>query len=367
MKLSVKVSLVVGGLVLFFMVGLAYASFFIASEIMQGTAKKSLQNQSAIAAQLIDRSIVRAELSVLYELANRARTQTLVWETQRDSLLPEIDRHGYLDFGIVGPDGIAHYMKEDTTSNLSDRDYIIKALAGESVISDVLVSRVTNRPVVMFAVPIMVGGRAAQVLIGRRDGAVLTDMTKQIGMGDTGYVYMINSQGIFVCHPDTSLVYTQFNPITAARTDRSMGPLASFIEDVLAGKNEVEEYAFDGKIHIAAYAKVPNTGWYLIGSVEKNELFSGINQMLLQTLLLAGAAAVVAVFILILVLSATLIKPIRGVVEAAISLANLKFDIDIPRDRKDEIGDVQRAFWTIRDELQKTIAGINNEHMGQKN
>jgi methyl-accepting chemotaxis protein len=367
MKLSVKVSLIVGALVLLFMVGLAIVSNMIASGIMEDTAKKSLQNQSNIAAQLITDGIIKAELNVLYELANRARTKSLVWEIQRDSLLPEIDRHGYLDFGIVGPDGIAHYIKDGSTSNLADRDYVIKSLAGQSVISDVLISRVIGRPVVMFTAPIFVNNQVEGVLIGRRDGAVLTDMTKQIGLGNTGYVYIINAQGTVICHPDTDLVYNQFNPITEVQTDPSFRSLVSFFEHMLNSDDEVAEYTFNGKSFIGAGAKVPNTNWILIGAVEKDEFFFEINQMLIKTLIIAGAAAVIAVIILISVLRVSLIRPVKAIVTAATSLANMEFDIDIPRNRKDEIGDIQRAFNTIRDALKKTLTDINNEHLGQKN
>jgi methyl-accepting chemotaxis protein len=367
MKLSLKVSLIVGALVLFFMVGMAITSNLIASEIMKETAEKSLHAQSKIAAQLISEGVIKAELSVLYELANRARTRTLDWEIQRDSLLPEIDRHGYMDFGIVGLDGKAHYMKDNSVSDLSDRDYIIKSLAGQQVVSDVIISRVIGKPVVMFAAPIFVDGKVAEVLIGRRDGSVLTDMTRQIGMGSTGYIYMINSSGTFICHPNLDLVYTQFNPIERAKDDPSLQPLARYIEDILNNKTEIAEYAFDGTVHIAVHSQVPDTEWHLIGSVEKEELFREINRMLIKTLLIAAAAAVIAVFILISVLNVSLIKPIKAIVAAAISLANLEFNIDIPKKRKDEIGDVQRAFHTIRDELQKTITDIHNEHQGQKN
>jgi methyl-accepting chemotaxis protein len=367
MKLSVKVSLIFGALVLFCMGGMALISNVIASEIMRDTAEKSLQNQSTIAARLIADGIVKAELDVLYELANRARTRTLDWEIQRDSLLPEIDLHGYLEFGIVGLDGIAHYIKEDTTSDLGDRDYIIKALAGQSVVSDVLISRVIGRPVVMFAAQILVNGKVAGVLIGRRDGAVLSDMTNDIGLGDTGYVYMINPQGTVICHPDTDLVYNQFNPIEGVKTDPSFQSLASFFEGILNDNHDVAEYSLGGKAFIGAATKVPNTDWVLIETVEKNEFFFEINQMLIKTLISAGVAAVVAVFILISVLTVSLIRPVKAIVAAAVALAKLEFDITIPSDRKDEIGDVQRAFNVIRDELKKTITDINNEHMGQKN
>jgi methyl-accepting chemotaxis protein len=349
------------------MAGLALVSNAIASGIIEGAAKKSLQSQSKIAAQSIAEGVIKAELNVLYELANRARTRTMDWEIQQESLLPEIDRHGYMDFGIVGRDGIAHYIKDGSTSILADRDYIIKSLAGELVVSDVLISRVIGKPVVMFASPIFVDDKVAGVLIGRRDGAVLSDMTRQIAMGETGYIYMINSQGTVICHPDTTLVYNQYNPIESAARDPSLQPLASFFKSILQNSVDVAEYAFDGKAHISAGAKVPGTDWFLIGTEEKSEYLFEVNQMLKKTLIIAGLAALIAVFIFVSVLRVSLIKPIRGIVAAAISLANMQFDTDIPRDREDEIGDVQRAFHTIRDELKKTITDINNEHLGQKN
>ncbi|MDR1179762.1 MAG: methyl-accepting chemotaxis protein [Spirochaetales bacterium] len=367
MKLSLKASLSVGALVLFFMAGMAFLSNMIASQIIEETVETSLQNQSKIVAQLVHEGIIRSELNVLYELANRAQTQTMNWEIQRESLLPDIDRQGYMDFGVVGLDGIAHYIKDGSTSNLADRDYIIKALGGQAVISDVLISRVIGRPVVMFAAPIFVSGKVVGALIGRRDGAVLSDMTGHIGLGRTGYVYMINAGGTVICHPNADLVYEQFSPVEAAKEDPSLLPLARFIEDILAGKDGVGEYTFNGKSYTAGYAQIPNTSWFLIGNVEKEELFLELNQMLLKTLIIAAVATIIAVFILVSVVSFTLIRPIKAIVTAATALANLNFDIGKPEDRGDEIGDVQRAFYTIRDKLQKTITDINNEHLGQKN
>jgi methyl-accepting chemotaxis protein len=367
MKLSLKVSLIIGVLVLFFMAGMVVISNVITSGIMRETAVKSLQNQSKVAAQLISDGVVKAELNVLYELANRARTKTMDWETQRDSLLPEIDLHDYLDFGIVNLSGQAHYIKDDTLSNLADRDYIIKSLAGLPVISDVLISRVIERPVVMFAAPILEGSRVLGALIGRRDGAVLTDMTRQIGMGDTGYIYMINFQGTIICHPNTDLVYNQFNPVDAAAEDPSYNSWAGFIRDVLSGRQDTEEYTLDSKTVISAFAPVPNTDWILIGTVEREEFFSGINRMFITTIIFGLGAVVLAVAVLLVVLSGLLIRPINQVVGAAISLANMDFNIDLPQERKDEIGDVQRAFYTIREKLEKTLADISNEHLGQKN
>jgi methyl-accepting chemotaxis protein len=349
-------------------VALGATAVVIASGIVQEAAESSLDNQAEIAAKLVSGATVEAQLAILQELADRARTKTMDWETQKDSLLAEIVPHGYLDFGIVGRDGVAHYLTDDSVSNLADRDYIIRALAGERVISDVLISRVIGKPVVMFAVPIIgADGRVAGALIGRRDGAFLTDMTRTITLGERGYIYMFNSQGTFVCHPDTDLVFNQFNPIEAAKTDASQASLAGYVRHVLQGGDAVEEYFFNGGENFAAYSKVAGTDWYLVGVVERDEFFAGINRMILNVGLLTLGAVVIAVLLVSILLSRLVAHPVKDIVVGAKALANMDFSVKIVAERTDEIGDVERAFLTIRDALKKTIADINNEHQGQLN
>jgi methyl-accepting chemotaxis protein len=365
MKLSLKVSLSIGVLVLFITLGMAMIATVIASRLASQIAEKSLQNQSYTAAQLITASIVHAELQVLYELGKGI--QFLEWETQKEYLRPEIVQYGYLDFGLVNLDGIVQYVGEENSANLSDREYIQSALAGERAISDVIISRVTQEPVIMFAVPLMEGNTITGALIGRRDGAALTDMTKNIGVGETGYIYLINAQGTVICHPNSTLVYQQFTPTEAVKSDPSLKSLAGYITRAINQEATVEEYTYNGKTIIGAATPVPDTDWILIGAIEKKEFFSAINQMLFYTVLVAVSSLFMAIFLLFVFLQPTLIKPITGIVTAATALANMNFTIGISQDRQDEIGDIQRSFHTIRDAMMKTLAKLDNEHQGQKN
>jgi HAMP domain-containing protein len=84
---------------------------------------------------------------------------------------------------------------------------------------------------------------------------------------------------------------------------------------------------------------------------------------------LGGAlvAAIVISSLASLLMSIPLLKPIRKIADAGSSLAAMQFDIPIPVDRMDEIGNIQQALNTSREELKKTLASINNEHLGQKN
>jgi methyl-accepting chemotaxis protein len=83
-----------------------------------------------------------------------------------------------------------------------------------------------------------------------------------------------------------------------------------------------------------------------------------------------GIVLVMAVFISTLVavlVSRSLVRPIKGMIGVGSALADMNFEVSIPISRQDEIGDMQRALFTIRERLQKTITDIRNEQMSQKN
>ncbi|MDR2110909.1 MAG: methyl-accepting chemotaxis protein, partial [Spirochaetaceae bacterium] len=255
--------------------------------------------------------------------------------------------------------------------DLSAREYVQKGLRGEQSVSDIIVGGTgavaTPYPLINYVVPITADGVVVGGLLARNNATHFSDMVKDTGRQNGSSVYLINGSGVIIAHHDTELVMQSFSAIEAVKGDPSLRGMADFIEGILNGSHEVAEYTRAGTSFIGASAKVPDMDWFLIDALEKDVFFFEIRQMLIKTLSIAVAAAVVAVFILIMVLSFTLIRPIKLIVTAAISLANMRFDIDIPQERKDEIGDVQRAFHTIREALKKTITDINNEHMGQKN
>jgi methyl-accepting chemotaxis protein len=167
--------------------------------------------------------------------------------------------------------------------------------------------------------------------------------------------FLINKEGLFITNPDESAVMAKdFFTETGLERYRSevLSPNSFSVMD-----NEVFLYS----------SPVPGTDWILVSGVPVSGIFADADRLLFRLLGIGAAAAVVAVVLLLVVLSFTLTKPVNEIVKVAKSLANMEFDISIPQGRKDEIGDVQRAFWTIRDELKKTISNINNERLGQKN
>ncbi|MDR2759064.1 MAG: methyl-accepting chemotaxis protein [Spirochaetaceae bacterium] len=91
----------------------------------------------------------------------------------------------------------------------------------------------------------------------------------------------------------------------------------------------------------------------------ERKAYSALGTALGLAILVSGLAA--------FFVSRSLLRPIKEMVKAGSALADMNFEVVIPVNRRDEIGDMQRALNTIRDELKKTLTDINNEQLNQKN
>ncbi len=72
------------------------------------------------------------------------------WELQKQVLNRQIIDTNFLALGVVYPEGKAYYSDEEI-SDLGDRDYVKKAFEGETNISNLIISRITNKPVLIYA------------------------------------------------------------------------------------------------------------------------------------------------------------------------------------------------------------------------
>jgi ABC-type Fe3+ transport system permease subunit len=72
-----------------------------------------------------------------------------------------------------------------------------------------------------------------------------------------------------------------------------------------------------------AHAPVPGTNWILIGTIEKEEFFSGINRMIKNTVIIGIMALVVAVIMVLLLVAIIIIRPVKSIMKEADALANM--------------------------------------------
>ena len=219
MKISLKTKLIITFFILISvpMGILGSVSYTMASHSIQASVNQQLKEQTSDTSALIEKTIESAkhslEISSLNsELGKAAQNLSQsdidtafqyiqnVQKSNNDSMeiLIITDANGKV---VIDSD------TKDPNLDLSDRDFIKKALSsGSEAVSDVLISRINGNPVISIAYPLKDGDKIVGTLIGNINFNSISSYASKVKVGENGYAYMIDKNGLIVYHPDSSKI-----------------------------------------------------------------------------------------------------------------------------------------------------------------
>ncbi len=330
------------------------AMMAIESEAIEGMVNLSEEAANTTTVQ------VEKQMIVLEMIAGRSDMENMNWNEQQKILENQVERTGFLSFAVVDPTGNAIF-NDGAEANVVDRAYFIEALKGSTVVSDLLISRLTDQPELVYATPIKNGEKVVGVLIARRDGYVLSDITDTLGYGESGYAYMINKEGTVVAHPDRARVEVLQNPIVESESNTILKPVAELFKTILGEKNGFNQYEFNETKLIASYYPVGGTDWTLIITANESEVLKNVPRIV-RSIMITMAVALLVSVIFAYLLGSNIANPIIKVAENALKIANLdireNMDTKITN-RKDEVGKLGNSLQTIILSLRSIMADIN--------
>ena len=366
MKLSIRIPLLFGLVIFVTTISIGFISLQISSSILENNIVNAIGNNNESNAAYLSTTL-DGQLNVLSEIANRPTTRTLDWEVIQPILAEEPERIGALDFALISTDGRSRYVIDDTTIDIRDRGYFRKAMIGEKNI-DVVFSRVTGNLVVLLVAPIFENNELYAPVIGalaaRLDGGkALSDIV--VGLKNSlpsGYSYLVDENGTYIAHRETSLVINQFNPIDEAVRNPSLKPLADLTTAALREKNGIYRYEQNGKVLLSHYTEVPGYSWLLSNTIEKNDVDSQINRKR-SIILLIGLAMILVGLVFSFFLGKSITKPIANVTHRLKDIAEGDADLTkrINSSSKDEVGELSLYFDNTMEGFRQMIVSIKDE------
>ena len=270
--------------------------------------------------------------------------ETMATEDKVAFFETEAKRTGYISFAFADKNGKSTtFSAKLETADVSSREYFQTAIKGQATVSDLLISKVTNELVLIYATPVYNKGDIVGVFYGRRDGNTLSEIVSEVEYGQTGYAYMINNTGVTVGHKNTDLVLAQDNDIENMKTDASLVELGELTKKMISREVGSGEYTYNKVTKIAGYAPIEDTSWIVIYGIEKNEILAGahaLENMLIVISLIATLIGAIIVFFV----SRSIARPIKKVTAAAQQIAQGQFDVTLSVKSKDEVGRLAAAF-----------------------
>jgi len=288
-------------------------------------------------------------------IARMEVVRAMEWDGMKDELmaLQKRDAQFIEMYFRIDPEGNAPNTMGVQGANLSERPYFKTIMSGaaDTVITDPIVSRATNKPILVLAHAIKDGtGKTVGVLGATILLSTVSDMVGSVKIGDGGYGWIVDGTGLMVAHPDQEQVM-KLNGLKSAET--GFRGLDDIVRKVIGGSAAQGAIVRpNGQEDMVFALPIPHSpGWAFGISIPMEELHATANSL---AKILAGlVGAIVVVFLVIsYLLGNSISRPIKNVV----ALAERAKDGDLTFTREDFHVNTRDEMNTMADALAAMIA-----------
>ncbi len=359
MKLSGRIALFVGILVLIVVGGLGVSSIVLSYNTVDKEAENGLMEASKQGANYID-SQLQIRTNVLEQVAKRIDGKTV--EEQIAILKNEAEDLEYLEMAIVSKDGIAQFAVHGGFADLSKQEYIQEALKGRVCFSDIMLSAETNNTIIMCAVPLTMNGTVVGVLLGQANGTEFDKITKQMAYGKKGFAFILGKDGTLYTYSNQRYVLRQTNVIKDIKNNGIFKDFGLNMQKLGMSKSGIISYKLNGVKNVVAIEPIPNTDWILVLGAPASQIAGNVNK-LMTLMIVFSVIFIVAGILTSVILGKSISKPIIDNVSILNRIAQYDMTADNKKvtkykKRSDEIGIMSEAVITLQENLRHLVEKI---------
>lgn len=279
--------------------------------------------------------------------------------TEADALAQLANAYtAYKSLSIVSADGTVISSDPSLTgSNIGEKDYLQSAQAGYTALSTTEYNEAGELILnVCTAIP-----NSQSILLLRLDGQFFSDIIKDIVVGSTGNIFMIDSTGAMIANKRPQLVQERQNFIEMAKTDPSYEGAAAVYTKMAQGEKGVDEYTYETGTRVCAFGPVSSSdGWSYGVVAPMTEMTSTISYTIIS-LCVVSLIVMVLALVAIIIYSNRLIKPIKAITNRIVMLS--QGDLETPVEvaaSQDEIGLLTASTAKTIETLQQYIHDIQS-------
>lgn len=229
--------------------------------------------------------------------------------------------------------------------DVADRPYFQAAQQGKEYISDVLISRQSGEPIIIFSVPVFANEKFKGLILGsvymNKIGEIMHNTEEQHEQ-DT---YLVNKKGYMITESDL----TKDSSVLEVKVD-TLG-----VTKALAKQSGIGEYKdYRGREVLGAYRWLPESQWILLAEIDKRMAFAPIYNY--YQLALGGFLLLILILFISfkIFLVHRIANPLRQLTGMAAQVAAGNFTTRIPSfPQKNEIGFLALSFNQMAHFLQK--------------
>ncbi len=363
MKISLKTKLI-SMFFIFILIPLlilGVTSSFLASRSMQHATEGELRELTEQTGEIIEQSIdsVSKYVQVLshdVDIAsvaagyneNNHEVYTYLSKLQEENK-DQIERLSIID---VNGKGVLSSSSEQYDIDLSNREYIQNALNGSFSQSDVIISKVTSKPVIAIAYPLMMDEKIVGTIVGTINFDNISSHVLKVKVGENGYAYMIDKNGVFINHPKKEKILNE----NIGNIDNS--ELKALVEKMKAGEAGEGYYTYEGVYKFVKF--VPVNDWIVAVTADYKEYMASALSIRKITIIITILSLLIAIFLAYLITTKNIINPIKNLEELMIKAGEGDLTVRANINTNDEIQVLGDCFNDMIDHQSNIIKHVRS-------
>ncbi|MCE5271975.1 methyl-accepting chemotaxis protein [bacterium] len=223
---------------------------------------------------------------------------------------------------------------------------IEKARQGVTWVSQPGLSPATGKPVLLITVPLKQDGAVIGIIGGPVDMEAFSDrLIGDIKVGETGYVYVTDADGMMIVHPDKA------NILKLDLSNETFG------KEMREKKTGLVNYTWQGEKKTAFFTTSEQTGWMVALCMDNAEAYAASDRMAVWAAFLGLGVVLLAVSGLIVAILRLVVRPMRRLMSAAEAMQKGDLQSELDYSSADEVGRLAGAFRSMQ-ALQRERAAL---------
>jgi len=358
-NITTRMTMLFGMLMFVVCLGLGVLAYLSANDALKASIDENLLEIAQADAKVVGEKI-RTQLNALEALAESPWivSDELTVDEKIELLQNEVKRSGHINMLIADVNGEGKNT-DGINVSVREREYFVKALAGESNVADPIPNKMDQSIVIIFAVPIKDGNNVVGVLAAIRDGNDLSNFTNEM-MFNEREVFMINNQGTTVANPDRNRVLEAYNIFEEYKANPDLEQIYVLQKKMAEGEKCVGQYTFNGVTKYMGYHPVEGTTWSLGVTAPKSVVMAKVDELTTRMIVLDVFFLLVGIGLTFLI-ARNISRPIKETTQYLNVIATGDFTEEISEKllaMEDEIGSLARSLDKMKSSIRKMVREV---------
>lgn len=277
----------------------ATVSYFGVRQLILENIKQNALNSVQAEASEIDRWLATRKAEV-ETIASTPILRSMDWSPIKPYLEREVQRsRNFTSFALITADGTFQSSNEGQ-GNVSDRRHFQQAMAGKVYVSDPLISRATDLPIIAIAAPILALPPQPPRPIGTTVGAIemerVEEVVENISYGKDSYAFALNSRGVPIVYPEEKPLGTERQP-DSSLLESTEPELAAIARQMVNKEQGIQQATLFGESVYVAYVHLEEANWSIALVMKDEKIESPIWSLNLLAIVLVALLFVAIFFV----------------------------------------------------------------------